>query len=62
MKTLEQEVKKKLDDGYEIEITKLRMPRFKIVGYNGNLPIAEIENCMPEQNAFIEEQVKPKIT
>lgn len=47
---------------YEIQLTKLRLPRIKIPGYDGDMDIGEIESCIREQNYFINEQDKINVT
>lgn len=59
--TLKDEADKILT-GYEIDIPKLRKPRIKITGYNGDLDRARLEECIKEQNQFINTNDELKIT
>ena len=54
MEILKHEVESTLRN-YEVQITKMNQPRFKIVGYEGALNREEIEGCIREQNKFISE-------
>lgn len=47
---------------YNVQVSKLKKPRFKIVGYEGDLDSREIEQCLIEQNQFISETEHLKIT
>ncbi|XP_050298069.1 uncharacterized protein LOC126737284 [Anthonomus grandis grandis] len=58
---LKKEAESKLKN-YEVQVTKLRLPRFKIIGCTTNLSEKEIENSIRKQNNFITEQNKLKIT
>lgn len=55
MEILEQEIKNKLGGAYEVEQTKMRKPRVKIVNFNQDLTTEEIENCIFEQNGLMGE-------
>lgn len=59
---LQNEAKKKLDSKYNIEITKMRNPRIKIFGYEGELSRKEIEECIKYQNQFIDKEEFLNIT
>lgn len=54
LETLKREAESKLQD-YEVHLTKMRKPRFKIIGYEGGLDIEQINKCLREQNKFIKE-------
>ncbi|CAG9770387.1 unnamed protein product [Ceutorhynchus assimilis] len=47
---------------YEVQLTRMKLPRFKIVGYEGQLDENEIANTIRNQNKFINEQDELKIT
>lgn len=47
------EVEKKLKDKYKIEETKLRNPRIKIVGFQGDMAEKDIEISIRKQNATL---------
>lgn len=49
---LRDEIANKLTE-YEVQLSKMRKPRIKIVGYEGNLNSDDIEKCLREQNDFI---------
>ena len=49
-------------EGYEIQITKMRLPRIKISGYRGDMTMEKIELCLREQNEFIQVSDELKIT
>lgn len=61
MEILKNEAEKNLQN-YEIQLTKLRNPRFKIVGCEGNLNEEELETCIRAQNQFIADSDEMKIT
>lgn len=48
--TLEKAVKQKLDINYEVELTKMRQPRIKIVNFTQNMSADEINKSIIEQN------------
>lgn len=48
--TLEKVVKQKLDINYEVELTKMRQPRIKIVNFTQNMSADEINKSIIEQN------------
>lgn len=47
---------------YEVQLTKLKMPKIKIPGYDGGMDINELETNIREQNTFIDEQDKITVT
>lgn len=61
VETLRKEAVNKLKD-YEVKITKMRQPRFKITGYQGELDVEEIEACIRDQNQVVEENDELKVT
>lgn len=56
-----QEAEKNLPD-YEIQVTKMRQPRFKIIGYSGNLNTSDLETCIRNQNCYISDSDNFSIT
>lgn len=58
---LKKEAEHKLKE-YEIQVTKMRLPRFKIVGYNSDLDEQQIAKAIREQNDLIKESDKLTIT
>lgn len=61
LEALRKEAAKKMS-GYEVEITKLRKPRFKITGYDGSMDKEDLESSIREQNHFININDELKIT
>lgn len=61
IEVIKNEAENKLGN-YDVHITKMRNPKFKIIGYSGDLDKQEIEECLREQNSFFEEQDELKIT
>lgn len=55
--TLKEAVKQKLDDNYEIELTKMRQPRIKIVNFTQNMSADEVTKSIIEQNG-IQDNIK----
>lgn len=51
---LKHEAETKLN-GYQIQMSKMRKPQFKIVGYKGDLSLEEIEKYLRDQNSIINE-------
>lgn len=49
-------------ENYDIQLTKMRKPRFVISGYNGDMQEILLEGCIREQNNFIDEEDEFKIT
>lgn len=49
MMLLKEEATRKLMD-YTVDSTRMRKPRFKIVGYEGDLNLEQIRECIAEQN------------
>ena len=47
---LEQAIKEKLNNNYEIQLTKMRKPRIKITNFTLNMTNEEIDNSIVEQN------------
>lgn len=61
LEILKREAESKLKD-YEISMTKMRKPRIKIVGYEGDLRKEEIEKCLRQQNDCVDEKDELKVT
>lgn len=55
-------IERTMGDKYEIKMPNLRLPRVKIVNYNGNLKQADIEERIRNQNKWITEEDNFKIT
>lgn len=53
---------KSLEGKYEMKIPELKYPRIKICGYTGNKTAAELEDCIREQNEWVEVGDKLEIT
>ncbi|KAG5894624.1 hypothetical protein JTB14_026155 [Gonioctena quinquepunctata] len=49
-------------DKYQIEITQLKKPKIKIIGYEGNKQATELETSIRKQNKWIMEQEELKVT
>lgn len=47
---------------YDVQLTKMKLPRFKITNYEGNLDLQSIESSLRDQNDFIVDDDKLKIT
>lgn len=50
------------NNGYRVHLTKMRKPQFKIVGYDGDLNLDDIESCLRDQNDNIKENDDIEIT
>lgn len=59
---LQEEAIKKIGADYEVETTKLRLPKIRIPGYTGNMDKAEIEESFRVQNKFINSEDSIKVT
>ena len=46
---------------YDVQISKMIKPRFKIVSYRGNLKKEDVETCLRDQNQFINDSEELKI-
>lgn len=53
---------KHLGNNYIIEIPQLNLPKMKIVGYNGEYNIEELEQIIRQQNTWIEKDDKINLT
>lgn len=66
IETLRKEMENKLDTDYEIQVSKMRKPRFKIIGYTKNteddLNYKLIESNIREQNDFIQTNDELQVT
>lgn len=47
---LETDIRKKLNDKYNIELSKMRKPRIKIINFKQEMDSEQIEKCIAEQN------------
>lgn len=61
LENLKKEAERKLTE-YDIQTSKMRKPRIRIVGYEGTLSNKEVETFIREQNQFIEERDELEIT
>lgn len=61
LEVLRKEAESKLQE-YDVQLTKLRRPRIKIIGYKGELDKDELNICLREQNKFIEDTDEMEIT
>lgn len=61
LESLKNEIGKKMS-GYDVQVSKLRKPRIKIVGYQGTLEKEEIEQRLRDQNKFIGEIDELRVT
>lgn len=61
VEVLQNKMRNTLQD-YEVELTKMKNPRFKIIGYEGKEDKENLEQHIKEQNKFIDEHDMFKIT
>lgn len=47
---LQQEIKTKMEANYEVELSKMRLPRIKVVNFQQDTDNQDIENCIKKQN------------
>lgn len=59
---LQAEAERTLSTNYDVHVTKLRKPKIKIIGYDGEESEKQIERDLREQNSFITEMDKLKVT
>lgn len=52
-KKFEQEIKSKLENGYEVELSKMRLPRIKIVSFQQEMSKEVIEDCLVKQSNIL---------
>ena len=60
LQKLKKEAETKLME-YDVQISKMIKPRFKIVSYRGNLKKEDVETCLRDQNQFINDSEELKI-
>lgn len=56
------EAEKQLQNKYKVELSRMKKPRIKIIAHNIEKNESEIEDCLREQNAFINSSDYIKVT
>lgn len=59
---LKMAIENSLKQNYEIEMSKLKFPRIKIIGMEDKMQITEIENCIRKQNDWVLDDDYLKVT
>lgn len=59
---LKKETEKTLGNKYIVETPKMRMPKVKIIGYNGQKSTNELESSIRSQNSWIQQEDGLKVT